>query len=557
MKQLDKTIKNARIKCSINQLNIGLFNNKNLFFIVKENISNINCSISIESHRLNFIKDILMKEGSNYDKDKQVYIFLLPLLSMRKRGFFYLKNTLILSVLLFLILSIPPVFASQINQTLTYDGNGNLITGDGKYREYNEFNQLLRVYDGSYPNGTILESYLYHPTEDRILIKYGDYASSTPGDAVVYVNENLEKSYDNLGGTPRTNYTYYTFDENGLMGQITKNNTNGTLRTLYYHNDYSGTVSLITNSSGNIVEQTFYDPFGAILAGGDASRYSYEGKEFSSVTEDFDFHFRKYDPSLMIFTQPDSVIANVYDPQSLNRYSFEKNNPYKYVDKDGKFAVLAPLLIAAGIGFVAGGIAYFATTSAEDRTLGGFLAYAGGGALGGVIAVGAVLIAPTALATTAAVLGGAAGGMVSQAISNVGTNKPVSEDLLSSAIIGGVTGGLAEEFLPFARIKSIKYSTSYFTTKTGQRYIINNLLQSGGEFDLNYAYDLAKEAISNNAGGSSGGRTTYCLGNQCYCGCQPSNTYDSTNGVYIDENRNGFSVAPENIDKLNNRGNII
>lgn len=255
---------------------------------------------------------------------------------MTKRGFLYLKNTLILSVLLFLFISIPPVFASQINQTLTYDGNGNLITGDGKYREYNEFNQLLRVYDVSYPNGTILESYLYHPTEDRILIKYGDYASSTPGNAVVYVNENLEKSYDNLGGTPRTNYTYYTFDENGLVGQITKNSTNATLRTLYYHNDYSGSVSLITNSSGNILEQTFYDPFGVILAGGDASRYSYEGKEFSSVTEDFDFHFRKYDPSLMIFTQPDSVVANIYDPQTLNRYAFERNNPYKYIDKDGK-----------------------------------------------------------------------------------------------------------------------------------------------------------------------------------------------------------------------------
>jgi RHS repeat-associated protein len=254
---------------------------------------------------------------------------------MRKRGFFYLKNTLILSILIFLFTSIPPVFASQLNQTLTYDGNGNLITGDGKYREYNEFNQLLRVYDGNSTSGTILESYLYHPTEDRILIKYGDYGLS-PGEAVVYVNENLEKTYDNLGGTPRMNYTYYTFDENGLVGQITKNNTNGTLRTLYYHNDYSGSVSLITNSSGNIVEQTFYDPFGEILLGGDASRYSYEGKEFSSVTDDFDFHFRKYDPSLMIFTQPDSVISNVYDPQSLNRYSFEKNNPYKYVDDDGK-----------------------------------------------------------------------------------------------------------------------------------------------------------------------------------------------------------------------------
>ena len=198
---------------------------------------------------------------------------------------------------------------------------------------------MIRVYDGSYPNGTILESYLYHPTENRILIKYGDYGSTTPDQAVVYVNDNLEKTYDVLSSTPRVNYTYYPSDENGLVGEIVKNSTNATLRTLYYHNDYSGSVSLITNGSGGVVEQTFYDPYGAILVGGDVSRYSYEGKEFSSVTEDFDFHFRKYDPSLMIFTQPDSVISNVYDPQSLNRYSFEKNNPYKYKDEDGKDSI--------------------------------------------------------------------------------------------------------------------------------------------------------------------------------------------------------------------------
>jgi len=264
---------------------------------------------------------------------------------MKKRGFFYLKNTLILSVLLFLFISISPVFASQLNQTLTYDGNGNLITGDGKYREYNEFNQLLRVYDGSYSNGTILESYFYHPTENRILIKYGGYSSTTPDEAVVYVNDNLEKAYDGIRGTLSVNYTYYTFDENGLVGEIVKNNINTTLRTLYYHDDYSGSVSLITNGSGWVVEQTFYDPYGAILGGGNVSRYSYEGKEFSSVTDDFDFHFRKYDPSLMIFTQPDSIIANVYDPQSLNRYSFERNNPYRYVDKDGKSFTLIALFL--------------------------------------------------------------------------------------------------------------------------------------------------------------------------------------------------------------------
>jgi hypothetical protein len=182
------------------------------------------------------------------------------------------------------------------------------------------------------------------------------------------------------------------------------------------------------------------------------------------------------------------VLVNVYDPQQLNRYSFERRNPYGYVDRDGKVAVLAPLLIAAGIGFVGGSIAYFATTSSIERTVGGFLSYASGGALGGVIAVGAVLVASTALATTAAVLGGGVGGATSQIISNVGTGEPIGEDILFSIVLGGATGGLGQKFLPFAGIKSIKHSSSYFSTKTGQTFIGNTFAQQSAQTSASILY---------------------------------------------------------------------
>lgn len=40
-----------------------------------------------------------------------------------------------------------------------------------------------------------------------------------------------------------------------------------------------------------------------------------------------------------MFTQPDQQIANIYNPQELNRYTFEKNSPYSYTDPSGKAAV--------------------------------------------------------------------------------------------------------------------------------------------------------------------------------------------------------------------------
>ena len=35
------------------------------------------------------------------------------------------------------------------------------------------------------------------------------------------------------------------------------------------------------------------------------------------------------------FTQPDTIWPDVYDPQSLNRYSYTRNNPLKYDDPSG------------------------------------------------------------------------------------------------------------------------------------------------------------------------------------------------------------------------------
>jgi RHS repeat-associated protein len=107
------------------------------------------------------------------------------------------------------------------------------------------------------------------------------------------------------------------------------------------NNDHLGSTSVLTNESGGIVEETFYEPFGGIVSGGNVSHFYYEGKDWDSIINEYDFNFRKYNPELLIFTKPDSGISDVYDPQALNRYSFERNNPYKYVDPNGKSVIPA------------------------------------------------------------------------------------------------------------------------------------------------------------------------------------------------------------------------
>lgn len=104
-------------------------------------------------------------------------------------------------------------------------------------------------------------------------------------------------------------------------------------------NDHKGSVQVVVNESGAKVEETFYSPFGEIISGGSTTRFDYEGKEFDSVVGDYDYHARKYCPGLGRFCTPDSMLPNVYDPQQLNRYAFEKNNPQNFKDEEGNAAI--------------------------------------------------------------------------------------------------------------------------------------------------------------------------------------------------------------------------
>ena len=235
-------------------------------------------------------------------------------------------------------MSLPICFAQELN--LIYDANGNLITGDGKYREYNSLNQLCRVYNGSDDSGDLLQEYVYDPVEERILIKKTFNPDLSVKEKVIYISQNFIQ-VQNDSGTYNITYVYHE-------GQLVAQEINGVKH--FIHGDHLGSSTVVTDSNGTVVENTSYSPYGEILEGGSVSRLDYEGKEFDSVVGDYDFHFRKFNPSWGVFTQPDTLIQNVYDPQFLNRYMFERGNPYKYEDKDGHYVQIVGLgLIVAAI----------------------------------------------------------------------------------------------------------------------------------------------------------------------------------------------------------------
>lgn len=105
------------------------------------------------------------------------------------------------------------------------------------------------------------------------------------------------------------------------------------------HPDHLGSSTVITDQTGAVVQRASYLPFGAMLEaptdGADLHHY-FTGKELDPSTSLYDFGARYYDPAVGRFTQPDPLIQNLYDPQTLNPYTYARNNPLRLVDPDGR-----------------------------------------------------------------------------------------------------------------------------------------------------------------------------------------------------------------------------
>jgi RHS repeat-associated protein len=55
--------------------------------------------------------------------------------------------------------------------------------------------------------------------------------------------------------------------------------------------------------------------------------FGFTGQRFEKGLGLYDYGARWYDPELGRFLQPDPVVPQPFDPQSLNRYSYVRNNP--------------------------------------------------------------------------------------------------------------------------------------------------------------------------------------------------------------------------------------
>ncbi len=109
-----------------------------------------------------------------------------------------------------------------------------------------------------------------------------------------------------------------------------------------YHFDYRGSTVALTDSSGQIVEQYQYSPYGLLLSG-DASKtpFLFNGK-YGVMTDSNNLYYmraRFYSPEIRRFVNQDILLGDVFEGQTLNRYAFVTGRPVSFVDPFGLFQV--------------------------------------------------------------------------------------------------------------------------------------------------------------------------------------------------------------------------
>jgi RHS repeat-associated protein len=264
--------------------------------------------------------------------------------------------------------------SEQADESYTYDDNGNRIntgyvTGennqlqsDGTYNyEYDkEGNRVKRTaiatgevtnYEWDYRNRlvgvetkdsngdvTANSAYTYDVFDNRIAKSVdadGNGADEAVVERFVYDGEHIALTFDGSG-----NQTERFLHGTQIDQVLAQENESG--EVLWALTDHQGSVRMLLDNNGNVVNNITYDAFGNITLETNPEvnfRFSYTGREFDAETGLYNYRSRYYDPAVGEFISEDTI---GFAGGDVNLSRYVHNNPVNWIDPTGTSDVRWP-----------------------------------------------------------------------------------------------------------------------------------------------------------------------------------------------------------------------
>jgi RHS repeat-associated protein len=272
-----------------------------------------------------------------------------------------------------------------IQETQVYDNRGRIESNAVGEYEYNDTNSYqLEAIDlnneaKSYYQNRPEQQIAYNAFKSPVWIKeqgkeniYFDYGIDNQRSTMYYGNEaadqaqsSIRRHYSTDGlmeitydvATNKVDFVTYVDGDAYSASVIAKGETTATSQFFYLHRDYLGSVLAISNSRGLILEKRHFDAWGNLVFVKDGQNNDlgtltffdrgYTGHEHLQGVALIHMNGRLYDPVLRRFLAPDNFMQDPSDTQNFNRYGYVLNNPLMYIDQNGEFLWIVPIITAA------------------------------------------------------------------------------------------------------------------------------------------------------------------------------------------------------------------